>query len=75
MRALNTDTFKELFESYDNKEKDIFVFFTGPTCFNCPEIWPLFERTVRILHGNSPDLIFVYIDLGENEMQDMVKVY
>ena len=64
--ALNTITFKSIFN--DNPDKDIFIFFAGPACFNCKEVWPVFEKVVRVLHEGSHGMLFAYVDISYNEL-------
>ena len=64
--ALNTETFKELLKT--ETEKDIFLFFAGPACFTCSTVWPDFEKTARVLHKNSENLVFAFVDLSHNEL-------
>ena len=64
--ALNTYTFKTVLTDYP--DKDIFVFFAGPACFNCKAVWPSFEKTVKALHEGSKSLLFAYVDLQYNEL-------
>lgn len=64
--ALNTDTFRALMK--DEAEKDIFMFFGGPACFSCPQVWPEFEKIVRVLHEKSSSIIFAFVDLSHNEL-------
>ena len=71
--ALNTHTFKTVFGDYP--DKDIFIFFAGPACFNCNAVWPSFELTVRALHEGSKSLLFAYVDLTYNELQEYAVVY
>ena len=71
--ALNTDTFKALM--LEDNDKDIFIFFGGPACFSCAEVWPGFEKVVRVLHAQSPSLIFAFVDLSHNELQEEAKIY
>ena len=59
--ALNTYTFKTVLTDYP--DKDIFIFFAGPACFNCNAVWPSFEKTVRALHEGSKSILFAYVDL------------
>ena len=73
MLALNTYTFKTVLSDYP--DKDVFVFFAGPACFNCNAVWPSFEKTVRALHEGSKNLLFAYVDLQYNELQDHAQVY
>jgi len=71
--ALNTNTFKTL--SKDHPNKDVFVFFAGPACFNCKAVWPSFEKLVRVLHEGSKSLAFAYVDLTYNELQETAAVF
>ena len=71
--ALNTYTFETVFS--EHPDKDILVFFAGPACFNCEAVWPGFERTVRALREGSTSLLFAYVDLTYNELQETAKVY
>ena len=64
--TLNTDTFRALLR--DETEKDLFIFFAGPACFNCADVWPHFEKLVRALHKDSISIIFAYVDLAQNEL-------
>ena len=64
--ALNTDTFRALLR--DETDKDLFIFFAGPACFNCADVWPHFEKLVRALHKDSTSIIFAYVDLAQNEL-------
>jgi len=71
IRALNTESFKALFnDESESAGKDVFVFFSGAACFICHEIWPDFEKLVRVVQEKSPNLIFAYIDLSKNELQE-----
>ena len=71
--ALNTNTFKTL--STDHPNKDVFIFFAGPACFNCKAVWPSFEKLVRVLHEGSKSLVFAYVDLTYNELQEYAGVF
>ena len=71
--ALNTYTFKTVLSDYP--DKDVFVFFAGPACFNCNAVWPSFEKTVRALHEGSTSILFAYVDLQYNELQEYAQVY
>ena len=66
--ALNTYTFETVFP--EHPDKDILIFFAGPACFNCNAVWPSFEKTVRALHEGSTSLLFAYVDLNYNELQE-----
>ena len=66
IRALNTETFKALLK--DETDKDIFMFFGGPACFSCNAVWPEFEKLARVLHENSENLVFAFVDLTHNEL-------
>ena len=56
-------------------QADIFVYFAGPGCFACGEVWPEFEKVVRVLHAGTPSLVFAFVDLTHNELQQETKVY
>ena len=71
--ALNTQTFKDLLQN--ETEKDIFIFFAGPACFSCSAVWPDFEKVTRVLHEKSENLIFAFVDLSHNELQEEAKIY
>ena len=49
-------------------QADIFVYFAGPGCFACGEVWPEFEKVVRVLHAGTPSLVFAFVDLTHNEL-------
>jgi len=73
IRALNTDSFKSLMQ--EETDSNIFVYFAGPACFSCAEVWPQFEKVVRVLHAQSTGLIFAFVDLTHNELQEEAKIY
>jgi hypothetical protein len=56
-------------------QKNVLVFFDGPSCFSCVEFWPVFEQTVRVLHEKSLNLKFSYVDLTYNDLQEKASVY
>ena len=51
------------------------MFFAGPACFTCATVWPDFEKTVRVLHRDSENIIFAFVDLSHNELQEEAKIY
>ena len=59
----------------DETDKDILMFYAGPACFSCSVVWPDFEKMVRVLNASSPNLIFSFVDLSHNELQEYAKVY
>ena len=70
---MNTDSYHKLLTS--EKDKDIFIFFAGPACFSCAAVWPEYEKVVRALSTGSENLIFAFVDLTHNELQEEAKVY
>ena len=73
MVALNTETFQTYLA--EEKETDILMFMAGPACFLCNEVWPDFEKTVRVLHRYSSGIAFTYVDMKENELQEIAQAY
>lgn len=59
----------------DESDKDLFIYFAGPACFSCAAVWPDFEKIVRVLHEKSTNLIFAFVDLSHNELQEEAKIY
>ena len=53
-----------------DEDKDIFMFYAGPACFYCKDVWPEFEKLVRVLHSGSTGIIFNFIDISHNEVQE-----
>ena len=71
--ALNTESFRALME--EEPSKDIFIFFAGPACFSCPAVWPEYQKLVRVLHEKSTGIVFAFVDLSHNELQEEAKIF
>lgn len=51
------------------------MYFAGPACFSCSAVWPSFEKLVRALHEKNPNIVFAFVDLTHNELQDEAKIF
>jgi protein disulfide-isomerase A1 len=53
-----------------DRNKDVFVIFTSPTCAYCQSLKPIWESLAKKVAG-APDLIIAEMDATENDAEDV----